>query len=177
MAKAELQAVIAELNLSVKSEFVPWSKSRNAKPVPIKMSDRSLNWRVTLCIGEREILSTDYSAGIAHCPSYDRKTSRYNPTLDFSEKIAHETETGRRATGFKTAIEPDACDVISSLAMDSEAIDYANFEDWASNYGYDEADSRSAEKTYRACLEIGLKLNNALGSNGLGRLREAAQDY
>jgi len=173
MAKDELRAVIAELNLSIKSEFVPWSKSRNAKPTP-KMSDRSLNWRVTLCAGDREVLTTDYAAGIAHCPAYDQRQAM-RPTLDFAEKIAHETETGRRATGFKTAIKPDAIDVIYSLVSDSEAIDYS-LEDWASNYGYN-VHSRSAKKTYRACLIIGLKLNNSLGSNGLGRLREAAQDY
>lgn len=42
--------------------------------------------------------------------------------------------------------------------------------------GYD-PDSRKAEAIYKACLEIALKLRNALGEDGLAKLREAAQDY
>lgn len=73
-------------------------------------------------------------------------------------------------------ILPDTLDVIYSLNSDADALNYASFEDWADSFGYD-ADSRSAEATYRACLEIGLKLRAALGGAGLERLNVIFQDY
>lgn len=73
-------------------------------------------------------------------------------------------------------IKPDAVDVLYSLVMDSSVLDYAGFEDWASEYGYD-TDSRQAESTYRACLDIALKLRAAIGEAGLETLATAFQDY
>lgn len=64
----EIQAVIESLGLSVESEFVPWSKSRNKDEVR-----PSLNWKVTVKRDCRDVLTTDYSAGVAHCPSYGAK--------------------------------------------------------------------------------------------------------
>ena len=49
-------------------------------------------------------------------------------------------------------------------------------EGWAADLGYD-TDSRSAEQTYRACLEIGLKMRNGLGDAQLRALRGIYQDY
>lgn len=46
----------------------------------------------------------------------------------------------------------------------------------AETFGYD-PDSRSAEKVYRACMEIALKMRAALGESGLSRLNEIFQDY
>jgi hypothetical protein len=60
--------------------------------------------------------------------------------------------------------------------MDADAIDHATFADWASDFGY-ETDSRQAERIYKQCLEIGLKLRAMLGDSTLSELREAAQDY
>lgn len=170
----ELNALLARHNITVESVFVPYSRSRNfVQGAPA--SKQSLNWRVTLKRDGREILTTDYSAGIAHCPSY-KQGARW--TLDYNAAIASECETGRKARRFSRgdAINPKPLDVIYSLVMDSDALDYATFEDWASEYGYD-ADSRSAEKTYRACLEIALKLRAGLGDSLLSELREAFQDY
>jgi hypothetical protein len=67
-------------------------------------------------------------------------------------------------------------DVLASLVMDSSAIDYSTYEEWAGDCGHD-PDSRKGEAIYRACLEIALKLRNGLGEAGLAALREAAQDY
>ena len=189
MAKEELAAAVNELGLDIRAEFVPWSKSRNAKPAPV-MSDRSLNWRVTLIrprstynpdrealiMAHEAILTTDYSAGIASCPSYKQLA---RPTLEYAEKIAVETETGRgwRAHGGRGApIEPDKLDVINSLVMDASVLNSSSFEDWADEFGYDR-DSRKAETIYRACLDIALKLRNAIGEAGLEKLQQASQDY
>lgn len=55
--------------ITVHSVFVPFSQSRNRDE-----ETHSLNWRVTLQVGgmaRREVLTTDYGAGIGHCESVD----------------------------------------------------------------------------------------------------------
>jgi hypothetical protein len=209
--KETLQAAMLDLGLVVEAEFVPWSKSRSFKS-NAKVTERSLNWRVTLkrvtpghcgrgslctmrpcacrcgaCadapIGSsnaRVILTTDYTAGIGHAPSY--KQGRM--TLDTETALAHETEKGTVAkpsanlgsvfSGKPIAL--DVCDVVSALASDSDAIDHPSFESWAGDLGYDTG-SRSAEKTYRACLETALALRAGLGDAGLSKLRNACEGY
>lgn len=186
-----LQECMNRYGLSVRSEFVPFSRSRNAKP-DAKPSDRSLNWRVTLVqryensAGDaryRDIVTADYSAGIAHCPGY-RQGMKW--TAGNAAIIEKETETGRKCKMYTAnlfhvtpsgpAIEPKAADVVRSLALDADVLNHADFESWASEFGYDK-DSRSAEKIYRACLEIALKLQAGLGASVLSDLQTASQDY
>ncbi len=176
-------AACTSLGLTLRTEFVPFSLSRNAKndrdgTAPSK---RSLNWRVTLERNGRDVLTTDYSAGIGHCPSYDQR-ARW--TLDYTALIVHETEKGTRARpspalgGVRAGapIHPEAASVIASLVLDSSVLDAGGFEEWASEYGYD-ADSRAAEAIYRACLEHALKMRAAIGDAGLETLRTACEDY
>lgn len=66
--KAAIQETIARLGLYVESAFIPFSQSRNKAE-----KNKSLNWRVTISRNGRDILSCDYSAGIAHCPGYAAK--------------------------------------------------------------------------------------------------------
>lgn len=169
-----IATVAARLGLTVSAVFVPFSRSRNYKP-NAKLSDRSLNWTVTIQHNGRDVLTTDYGAGIAHCPSY-----HYNakPTLDYAAAIEAETETGKARTSAHRIklLTPDTRDVLASLAMDAGAIDFASFEDWASDYGYD-TDSRKAESVYRACLATALALRAALGDAGLSELRDAASEH
>jgi len=195
----EPQATVDRLGLKIRAEFVPFSRSRNADKDPKRnIAKRSLNWRVTLVrqpaggaqmhgaplnasAPAREILTTDYSAGVGHCPSY-KQGARW--TLDYATLIEHETETGctaRPMNGINfiskgAPIEPKALDVLYSLVLDSSVLDASSFEDWATELGYD-TDSRSAEATYRACLELALKLRAGLGDAAMAELREAFQDY
>lgn len=175
-----LPECIARLGLSVTSKFVPFSKSRNAKE-----SYRSLNWRVTVHFNNPDhgpnwqgaVVSTDYSAGIAHCPAYKASAKVYGGANSVmrSEAIERETEIGRKAQN-GAPILPDSADVIYSLILDSDVLEYSSFEEWASSFGYD-PDSRNAESIYRACLEIALQLRNGLPKTVLDALRAAAQDY
>lgn len=182
------KAAIDRLGLTIESVFVPFSQSRNAKEKQF-----SLNWKVTLKRDGREVLTTDYMAGSGHCPSYNKKPPAAwdRPARFWQPSVtAWECEHGFAAVfssyaGFsrsniptqqKKHLEPDAVSVIHSLVMDSDVLDSSSFEEWASNLGYD-PDSRSAEKIYRACLEIALKLRNGIGEAGLAALREAFQDY
>lgn len=66
-------------------------------------------------------------------------------------------------TGLAIA-EPDLDSVLHALIMDGEANDYDNFEEWASNFGYD-TDSRKAEQTYLDCKDNGKKLDYLLGDD------------
>lgn len=203
---ARLNQAIADLGLSVDSVFVPWSKSRsyteptknryavaeNGKRVA-HPADRSLNWRVTLLhsrVGTATqggrynvaILTTNYTAGIGHAPAYKaHKVGTERWTVDGVKAIEHETETGRKfhPGSFVTsgaAILPDTTSVIAALVSDYSVIDYATYEEWARDMGYDE-DSRKGEKVYRDSLENALRMRAALGDEGMRRLQEAAQEY
>jgi len=167
------------LGITMKSVFVPWSQSRNKKDNP-KVRDYSLNWKVTILYNDREILTTDYMAGIGHC-----KTRLVNKRMAYSggyciadaDAIIKECETGKYYTSLGLiANTPTVDDVMYCLVLDAGVIDHSCFEDWANDYGYD-TDSRSAEKVYRECLAIGLKLRNGIGDKTLAVLQEAFQDY
>ena len=163
-AKERAQAVVAELGLTVESVFVPWSESRNkGEKLP------SLNWVVSLKRNGALVWAGAYSAGCGHCPSKEEPARRW------------ECENGRKASavrgrGTGPELKPDAIDVLYSLVMDADALDAGGFEEWAGDLGYD-VDSRKAEKTYNACIGIGLKLRRHLGEGGIVKLREAFQDY
>lgn len=174
--RAACLAVMADLGLSITSEFIPWSRSRNADE-----KWPSLNWRVTLRRGERVVLTTDYSAGMAHAPSY-----KQSMTTDDLAAVKWECEHGKacRITSFGTPyprspvrmIEPNAMDVLHGLLLDAEVLDSPTYEDWADNFGYDK-DSRRGEALYRACLKIALKLRAGIGEEGISKLRASLEGY
>jgi len=178
--KERIEAAIKDLGLTLEYQFVPFSQSRSKN-----QKHKNLNWIVTLRRGNGS-LSTEYSAGCGYCPAYLRKQkglSSYETTL-VAEK---ELETGFECTylpstgnvWFRTPrrpILPSDADVISSLVLDASVLDWSSFEGWAGDFGY-ETDSRSAEATYKACLEIALKLRAMVGDTGLRVLQEACQDY
>lgn len=180
MSKADIEQTMRDLGITIESVFVPWSESRNFKP-GARVTERSLNWRVTLKRDDREILTTDYSAGIGHAPSYKHGVRL---SLDGEAALVHETERGTHAkpsamlghvfSGKPIALDP--CDVIYSLVSDADVIEHPSFESWANDLGYN-ADSRKAEATYRACLEIALALRAGIGDSGLTKLREACEGY
>jgi len=160
--------------LTIAAVFVPFSQSRNkAEKYP------SLNWRVTLQYNGRDIITTDYSAGMAHCPAHNRAGLGSQNCIMRDKVIREECETGRESLDYGKrgkALLPDPCNVLHSLVMDSEALDYSTFEEWAESFGYD-SDSRKGEAIYRACLEIALKMRAGLGESLLAQAREAFQEY
>lgn len=204
MSKHPLEAAIEAHGITVKAEFVPFSKSRNATRTDTDGKPwKSLNWKVTLQRNGRDILTTDYGAGVAHCPSYNKPVpAGFDRPVRFWQAAVSdwEIENGFHAEftrwgGFKKklfrsppvpggeverylpkTIEPKLTDVVHSLIMDASVLDSGGFEDWAAELGYD-TDSRKAESIYRECLEIALKLRAGLGEAVLSKLREAAQDY
>lgn len=193
---AQRIAAFAEARgLTLTAAFVPLSQSRNAKPGSDGKVWQSLNWRVTLLKNGKPVLETDYGQGVAHCPAHKINVPRLSSGVRdrYAERqresaIAAECETGKihmrsRWGGggdvVKTARDvppPALVDVLWSLSSDAGVLNASGFDDWAAEYGYD-TDSRQAEATYRACLEIALKLRSALGEDGLSALADAGQDY
>ncbi len=170
-ATKDILAFLSELGVVYSASFVPFSQSRNKKKV--KLTERSLNWRVNISRGPNR-LSTDYSQGIAYCPSYKSGPM----SVHTAEAIEFECEEGRHA--HKISISrisiPPIDDVLHSLVMDYSVIDHANFESWASDYGYD-FDSREAERIYKACMDIALQMRVIFGDVNMAKLQELFNDY
>ncbi len=171
--------ILQDFNLFLETRFIPYSQSRNAKPNP-KFDERSLNWEVSLYhttpnSKPRLILTSPYSAGIGGCPSY---SPSFCPSIDYVNDIIYETDTGYCVKNRyqKTKIEPNSITILWSLVLDSDAINYPNFESWADSMGFD-SDSRRAESTYKQSLAIGLALRAALGDDALDKLHSMLQDY
>lgn len=130
------------------------------------------------------LLICDYSQGIAHAPAYaDRENHAGHSGLNIYglDALKYEIEYGKRAGGAFTRDAgalpaPALADVLCSLCLDADALNYSSFEEWADASGY-EADSRKAEKTYRECLELALKLRAILGDAKLAALSAVFQDY
>ena len=170
---ADRYALLEKLGIEYSAEFVPQSKSRNSAS-----KYKSLNWKVTIKRGNQS-LTTDYMQGIGHAAVTLKgiKNSLHNDAI-----LRDLVETGScREDGatFGRIIKqpaPDRNDVLYSLCGDSEALDYPTFEEWADTFGCN-PDSRSAEKTYRDCLEIALKMRAIFGDADLAKLRETFQDY
>lgn len=96
---------------------------------------------------------------------------QWNATLTYEGR---EIET-KFHTGLGFTTEPTVDDVLHSLFIDGRASEYDNFEDWASDFGYD-TDSRRAEQTYNSCLENGIKVRTLLG-NSVEHFEEKYEDY
>lgn len=178
--KQQIEAWAARHGVTMTTEFISFSQSRNkAEKSP------SLNWLVTLRNGDRDIITTAYSAGCAHCPAYNlsvRECGGQNSMMRH-EAIRMECENGKAIQMYGETprlttkpILPDLADVLYSLSMDADVLDSGSFENWASEFGYD-TDSRKAESIYRACLDIALKMRAALGDAAIQELRDACQDY
>lgn len=99
-------------------------------------------WSVTLMYQKRSYKTT-FRCGVGHVEPNDY---------------------GRRRVLGGTPKPPTAADVLSSLCSDARSADRVTFEDWCSEFGYD-TDSRRAEKTYLACVEINAKLHALLGED------------
>lgn len=173
--------LIQELGLHMDATFIPRSRTDNA--AERDMNKWQIHWRVRVYREKRLAdIITDYSEGIARLPKGITHPGLQTSIANY-EAVKRVLETGKYGnfnvghylTPHKLP-PPSLTDVLYCLVLDGGAIDSPTFEDWAENYGFD-VDSRNAERTYRACLETGLKLLAMLGSADLERLREAYQDY
>jgi len=174
---ADRYALLEKLGIEYLAAFVPQAQSRNSAS-----KYKSINWKVTIKRGSQS-LTTDYMQGIGHAnipqPSFAKLVSANLKSIAADEKMRHLVENGWYMLGVLQRVDqpaPDRNDVLHSLCLDSEVLDYPTFEEWADNFGYDR-DSRKAEKIYRDCLEIALRMRAIFGNSDLTKLRATFEDY
>ena len=176
MDSKEIKNVLDEMGISIKSKFIPFSKSRYKDDEIL-----SLNWEITLLKNEKEILSSDYSMGTGHCPA--NKTN--NKGSNLKEMIAKECEEGFETwygnalyyvhVNKKKPIHPDMVNFVWCIFCDAR-YGTDNFEDFCSNFGYD-TDSRRAEKMWKESVEIAAKFYSSFTTDEINKLEEIYQDY
>jgi len=170
-----LDAAIAALGLTLTAEFVPQSRSRNAGE-----KQPSLNWKVTIARGSRTLGPLDYMQGIGHLPKLPERIRNLRMAQDYEHKAAEAGRLGRYSGGFIQLTQqpippPTLREFLYCVVADASVLDSGGFEDWAREFGYD-TDSRSAEATYRACLEQSLAFRALIGDDGLRSLQQAYSD-
>jgi hypothetical protein len=186
-----IQETLDSLKITVESQFVPFSQSRNKDS-----EHKSLNWKVTVKRDGHDVVTTDYSAGIAHCPGHKLPTPKGWMPSTFRRKVTDlECESGvaqklspfgfdsftprkvmRDGRSKAMMINPDAESVVWSLVMEYDVLDAGGFEYWCADLGFD-TDSRKAESTYKQCLEIALQMRAAFGESGMDQLQTVYVDY
>lgn len=155
---------IDRLGLEYTAEFVPQNQPAD------KVKHPQLHWRITLKRG-RATLTTPYFEGCGHVAKSENEK---NLTPYEIRRIC---ETGKLPPMWtRRQPAPKLVDVLYCLVLDSDALEHANFESWASDCGYN-TDSREAEKTYRACIENALQLRALIGDEHISTLRELFADY
>lgn len=161
--------LLAQHKVTFETKFVPTPQKHT------RIHEYQVHWVITVNGAE-----FTYQTGIGHLPEWVQSrgnnaiievvasgTLQRKPVFskyDFSTKTSH------------PAHHPKAASVLYCLISDSDVLDYATFEEWADNYGYN-PDSREAEGTYKACIENALKLRRAIGAPLIEELRTLLQDY
>lgn len=152
-----------------------------------RMKDKwqCIGYDVIIKINGRKMLRTEYNLGLGHVKlrtsvSMTMEERRFMETWqnkphavflnkDFQTQVAAKAARDQK-------VKPKLKDVMYSLTMDGDVLNYGDFEEWAESFGYD-PDSIKANEIYRACLGNALKLRAAIGEKGLSSLEEAYQDY
>jgi hypothetical protein len=71
---------------------------------------------------------------------------------------------------------PTVDEVLYSLYMDSDVLNYRSFSEWAGEFGYD-VDSIKAREIYDACQKIAVVFDSMFSKQQKEELQELLQDY
>lgn len=157
--------VLEALGITIDATYVPHKTPSGESPV--------LRWRISVRRNGRQFHETDYSAGCAHSPEYNRNGGRVTVA------VVQECDTGWRADRpgwYGTPVPPpDVADVMRSLLLDASSTD-ENFNDWCANYGFD-TDSRKAEASFNQCRETAAALRRTFDRDEMASLEDAFSDY
>jgi len=185
--KQVLREYVGSLGLCYTATFIPKKQPRETVPNP------QLHWQIELTNGPTSV-SFPYFEGVAHVQGYQQRHKTKYDTRQAEVCYRLTCETGKlyrlSVTGDapwplgKTQPTPDFLDVLYCLVMDASVRHNATYEEWASEYGYDE-DSRKGEAVYRACQKQTTDLLRVLGGGNVGRealdrlekLEELFQEY
>lgn len=177
--KQAIRDYIDSLGLTYTATFQPRPQPRETVRHP------QLHWLITLTNGKQSA-QFPYSQGMGHVKGYQQFHKSPYDRREAGKSYRHTCETGKVRIGFKFSRQPapDVLDVLSCLVMDASVRHASQYEEWASDYGYD-ADSRKGEEIYRACQKQATDLLRVLGGGTVGRaalerlekLEELFQDY
>jgi hypothetical protein len=177
----DLNDYLVSIGVTYSARFVPQSKSRNrANPKP------SINWLYTLKSATGDMRGPFFQ-GIGHAPHYHavrrvdvknaiaRRASEYG-TAFTSVKDAEREAFGEGLGSCNRLPKPDVADIIHCLLMDTAAVGYS-FADWYREFGYDDEDSRAAERTYNECVQTARDLDRVFTREQLAHMRGLLEGY
>lgn len=126
------------------------------------------SWEVRVFRPESRVFTTAYHTGIGHrvaLKPVPKEVTAYPRTL----------HAVKWRQDWVKPHPPEVAGVFDSFIRDGEACNQS-FEDWADEFGYDK-DSRSAEKIYEACKEIGFKMRKLFTHAEIEEMRGILEDY
>lgn len=136
------------------------------------------HWTVEFKRGSRS-LKTSYQAGFGLLLPKSAIPKAGDNSLRTWNTVRQLCETGHTTLGvgkYMKVDNPKPADVLSCLMLDFSVLDYSNFEEFATEFGYD-PDSRSAEQTYKDCIETGLQYNRFFSTEEREELATLLADY
>lgn len=167
--RAAIDALLSKNGVTMTAAFVPQSLSRNSGE-----KDRTINWRVNF-VKSGSTFWLDYQQGIGHVPGYKRPRTT-GDVLDFGQPWETGKYQASKYSGPHSKLpSPSAADILHCIVMDGDVLEY-DFEEWASNYGYD-SDSRKAESTYNECRKQSREARRVLGLTLIEEAAALLQDY
>ena len=136
------------------------------------------HWFVTFREGPKSSVSFDFYTGIG-CREVPKGLQAQHrllaaKTFVYARSIAAEENRKARAA-LHRPVDPKAAGVLYCLLNEAYALDN-NFQDWASDYGYD-SDSIKALGVYNECCENGRRLRMFLGHPLFYDLRVVVEGY
>jgi len=156
----ELTEIAGEYGLTLTFEFIP-----QTFPAGTASKDLGMKWLVTVMHKGKALLATDYTQGVAHCPSYPKGMWGRRLTQHEYDNILRDCASPQPKGGPKEPLTALWC-----IARDCQGVmQTGTFEDWADEFGFD-TDSRKAEATYNECVRQNLKLKQAIGDEGIETL-------
>lgn len=160
-----LKEYVDSIGLAYTATFQPRPQPREPVEHP------QLHWLITLSNGKQSA-QFPYSQGRAHVKGYKAFHATRYATAQANARYRKACETGLvQVTEFARPVPqpaPDVLDVLYCLVSDASVRHMSTYEEWASDYGYDE-DSRKGEETYRACQKQTTDLLRVLGGGKVGR--------
>ena len=169
---------LTKRGITYSAVFVPQSQSCNRDE-----AEPSINWKVCFNRGRNgKPFTTDFNQGIGNVPGWKPRNGRetINDHAERTERERLAKEEGTYRVGaygrYQPLDPPDAASVLHCLIMDASVLDCDGFEDWCREFGYD-TDSRTAEATYRTCIEVALGVRALFGDDGIQELRVILEDY
>jgi hypothetical protein len=164
--------VIGELGISADFEFVPHNYAITEKYPQV-------NWKVILSRKERT-MAIEYHQGCGHIKLPDKIFGIHPKSLLRWGAIIQVCNIGKAKSTMGAVVytqpPPSVIDVLYSLILESDVLDYPTYEGWALETGYS-PDSRNGESVYNLCRQQTWALLQLVGYEGIKRLRGAYIDY